>query len=278
MNTRTTRPMSVGRAKHAPARGSAPATEPGTVSPAPGTRTHRVRLSPVRGSGRWSARAPGSDRDSGTSGGGGGAEATRRRLLDAAEQLFSSRGFEETSVRQLTTAAGCNLAAVNYHFGGKDKLYVEMFRRRLHEMRQRRVDGIRAELTRKRATLESVLRAFISTFLEPLADLDHSRRMCTLYTFELLKRRLPKGMFFEEMILPVQEAMGEAFERFCPKLSKDQRVVCLNSVVGQILHTLEARRMYADAGLPCPLDDTEAMVEHMVKFSAAGIGRIAKKR
>ncbi len=232
-----------------------------------------ARKSPTKPAGRAEpAPAPGGDHVPGS-----GAEATRRRLLDAAEQLFSTRGFEETSVRQLTTAAGCNLAAVNYHFGGKEKLYVEMFRRRLHEMRERRIDSIQAALVRKRASLESVLRAFISSFLEPLADLDHSRRMCTLYNFELLKRRLPKGMFFREMILPVQEAMSEAFDRVCPKLSKDQRVVCMNSVVGQILHTLEARRMYADAGLPCPMDDTAAIVEHMVKFSAAGIRRIAKQ-
>lgn len=57
----------------------------------------------------------------------------RERLLDAAEKLFCQRGFEGTSVREITAEAGCNVAAVNYYFGSKEKLYEEMFHRRLSE-------------------------------------------------------------------------------------------------------------------------------------------------
>ena len=64
-------------------------------------------------------------------------EDVRNRILDVAEALFCERGFEGVSVRELTAAAGCNLAAVNYYFGGKDKLYAEMFRRQFEMMIQR---------------------------------------------------------------------------------------------------------------------------------------------
>ena len=50
---------------------------------------------------------------------------TRSRLLDAAAQLFSSRGCRNTTVRDICDLAGTNGAAVNYHFAGKDKLYLE---------------------------------------------------------------------------------------------------------------------------------------------------------
>ena len=56
---------------------------------------------------------------------------TRTRILDAAEELFMQHGFEGTSMRALTTRAGVNLAAVNYHFGSKDALIEAVFRRRL---------------------------------------------------------------------------------------------------------------------------------------------------
>jgi AcrR family transcriptional regulator len=49
-------------------------------------------------------------------------QGTRDRLLAEGWRLFSERGFEATSVRDITAAAGANLAAVSYHFGGKDKL------------------------------------------------------------------------------------------------------------------------------------------------------------
>lgn len=42
---------------------------------------------------------------------------THERLLDHAERLFAEKGFAVVNVREITTAANCNLAAINYHFG-----------------------------------------------------------------------------------------------------------------------------------------------------------------
>ena len=50
----------------------------------------------------------------------GSPDRTRARLLEAAERLFAERGFRATSVRALTSEARCNVASVNYHFGGKE--------------------------------------------------------------------------------------------------------------------------------------------------------------
>jgi TetR/AcrR family transcriptional regulator, regulator of cefoperazone and chloramphenicol sensitivity len=48
---------------------------------------------------------------------------TRQRLIDAARDLFVSKGFAATSVRDICTAADANSASVSYHFGGKAELY-----------------------------------------------------------------------------------------------------------------------------------------------------------
>ena len=68
-----------------------------------------------------------------------GPQETRDRLLDAAEALFMEHGFEATSLRAITAAAGANLAAVNYHFGGKEALFEAVLTRRLDPMNQERV-------------------------------------------------------------------------------------------------------------------------------------------
>src|SRR6476646_5170965 len=65
---------------------------------------------------------------------------TKTRILDAAEQLFMEHGFEATSLRSLTTAAGVNLAAVHYHFGSKEELFQAVLTRRLDPMNQERID------------------------------------------------------------------------------------------------------------------------------------------
>src|SRR6187397_2979390 len=71
---------------------------------------------------------------------GRGPAATKDRILDAAEALFMEHGFEATSMRALTAAAGVNLAAVNYHFGTKEVLFQAVLVRRLDPMNQQRVE------------------------------------------------------------------------------------------------------------------------------------------
>src|SRR5438105_14110584 len=52
-------------------------------------------------------------------------DATQQRLLEAAEEIFAEKGFKATSIRAICKRAGANIAAVNYYFGDKEKLYIE---------------------------------------------------------------------------------------------------------------------------------------------------------
>ncbi len=65
---------------------------------------------------------------------------TKDRLLDAAEELFSDRGIDATSLRAVTSAAGANLASVNYHFESKDGLVRSVFLRRLEPLNNERLE------------------------------------------------------------------------------------------------------------------------------------------
>src|ERR687898_3414167 len=92
---------------------------------------------------------------------------TRTRILDAAEELFMQHGFEGSSMRALTTSAGVNLAAVNYHFGSKDALIEAVFRRRLDPMNAERIaalDGLEDFST------ENIIRAFVRPSLRMMED------------------------------------------------------------------------------------------------------------
>ena len=84
---------------------------------------------------------------------------TKTRILDAAETLFVAGGFESMSMRQITSAAGVNLAAVNYHFGSKDALIQAVLSRRLDPLNEQRLamlDTFEAALA-DRLTCEHVL-------------------------------------------------------------------------------------------------------------------------
>lgn len=49
----------------------------------------------------------------------------RQRLLEAAEEVFASKGFDSATVREICSRAGVNIAAINYYFGDKERLYIE---------------------------------------------------------------------------------------------------------------------------------------------------------
>jgi AcrR family transcriptional regulator len=199
---------------------------------------------------------------------------TPERILDASERLFSERGYSATSVRNITTEARCNVAAVNYHFGGKDKLYREMFRRRLRTLRDRRIASIRDALPAagNPASLEEFLRAFAREFIEPLVAAPDAPGQpddsvgFTLITRELVDRHLPHE-FIKEMFEPVETAWSEALARFCPGLDEESARLCMHSMVGQLVHVVHLQR-HAGRVEACALPH---ILEHIVGYSAAGI-------
>ncbi len=94
---------------------------------------------------------------------------TKDKLLDAAERLFARKGFHGTSVREITRAAGVDLALVHYHFGGKQPLFEAVLDRRgamLNEERLRRLDEVRRAAAPQPAATEAVVGAFFDPILD----------------------------------------------------------------------------------------------------------------
>jgi AcrR family transcriptional regulator len=101
---------------------------------------------------------------------------TRERILDAAESLFVERGFEATSMRIITGHAGVNLASINYHFGSKEALIQEVFRRRLawlNQERLRALDGFEQEAKGAPLKPHQIVEAFFGVSLRMAADTEH---------------------------------------------------------------------------------------------------------
>jgi len=201
------------------------------------------------------------------------------RLLDTAEQLFCDKGFEATSIRDLAAAADCNVASVNYYFGGKDKLYIEMWRRHLLRMRDARLASIDRAMSQSAApTLENLLTSFAISFLEPLADERRGLQFVRLMAREMLDRRLPGGMFVKEMILPVIQSLEQALTRICPRLDQTKANLAILSIVGQLMHAAGTMTMFSQSGeQQVPKYDVAEIIEHVVAFSAAGIRAYAQQ-
>jgi len=197
----------------------------------------------------------------------------RERLLVVAEELFAEKGFGGTSIRDVTGKANCNLASVNYHFGSKEELYCELFRQRLRRMKQSRLVSIEAAMAEKPApTLDGLLSAFSKAFAEPFADLDDSRRFMQLFAREMVDRRLPAGLFVEELAGPTLAALGQALQIVCPDIGETAAKQCIMSLIAQLIHAVHIKAMFeGTATFDSPAFDIPGIIEHIVKFSAAGI-------
>ena len=95
---------------------------------------------------------------------------TKDRILSAAEGLFAQHGFAGTSLRQVTSRADVNIAAVNYHFGSKDNLVNEVFRRRMDEMSAERLAALKTAIDKHPGELEPVLAASVEPALAMAQD------------------------------------------------------------------------------------------------------------
>src|SRR5688572_25443506 len=97
---------------------------------------------------------------------------TRGRLLDAAERLFAAKGFEATSLRDVTAKAKANLAAVHYHFGSKEALVRAVFERRLGEVNRRRLELLTGR-RRGKLSPKDILHAFIAPTFDLMKEAPH---------------------------------------------------------------------------------------------------------
>lgn len=201
---------------------------------------------------------------------------TVERILDVAELLFAEKGFAETSLRLITSKAGVNLAAVNYHFGSKKALIQAVFVRFLGPF----VSSLEQELDRHQAAgtsnhlgLEELLEMLVRQALtvKPRSGNDLSTFMRLLgLAFSQSQGHLRKYL---------GEVYGRVFNRYMallmralPELPPHELFWRVNFMLGSAAFTLssiKALRAIAESefGQQPGVDDVLRM---MVPFLAAG--------
>jgi len=196
---------------------------------------------------------------------------TRTRILDAAEELFMQHGFEGTSMRALTTRAGVNLAAVNYHFGSKDALIEAVFRRRLDPMNAERISALE-ELERPEP--EAIIRAFLRPSLRMIEDAKSGERNF----IRLLGRTYTeptKGIraLIGQMYAPAMERYKNALERALPQMPRDELVWRMHFMFGTLAYTLAATDTVQLIAGCKPEDryDARLLEDRLTAFLAAGL-------
>jgi AcrR family transcriptional regulator len=203
----------------------------------------------------------------------------KKRLLDSAEELFAEQGYDGTSIRDITSRADGNVAAVNYHFGSKGKLYEKVFLRHMKAVTEIRLKTIKEVMSQKEkeVTLEELLKAFSMAFLKPFLDEATGSRFIKLMVQEMTQPHLTKAMFVHEIIEPTMKALGGALERIIPELDQKQIMLAVMSLAGQLLHIIRIDEMFdIEEFKSLRMPNFDEIVDHIVSFTAAGIRSMVK--
>lgn len=200
---------------------------------------------------------------------------TQQRILDAAQSLFAESGFNDTSLRQITTKAEVNLASVNYHFGSKKELIQAVLQRYLQVLMPR----LDHEFDRLLASQKpNDLTQILSVFVKPLLDLNQLQRRGTRTFLQLLGRGYTDvqghlrwfinhhyGRTLDKFVLLVQQS--------CPHLPQSEVFWRLHFSLGSIVFTMASSDALAEIAQADFNEavDIEGVIRRLIPYLAAAI-------
>lgn len=195
---------------------------------------------------------------------------TRDKLLDVAGRIFADRGFRAATIREISVAAGANIAAVNYHFGDKLGLYTEVVQ---HSARAAELDALHNALD-LHAPPEDILRAVVHARMHSLFRGDRPDWHFRILAHEMAQptpaiRRLVNNVgrpLFERLL----HLIGGMLD-LPPDHEKTR--LCAISVMGQILAYVFATPLLAGVWpeLQMSSDQIDRIADHIADVMLAYI-------
>jgi AcrR family transcriptional regulator len=209
-----------------------------------------------------------------------GADDTRGRIIAAAENLFAEGGEDATSLRAITRAAGVNVAAVHYHFGGRDELLRAVLDRKLGPLNARRLDLLDEAVAAHGGTVpvHALLRAFLRPDLELVARLRAGGQVafCRFMGRAYSQPGPAVAGFMRQQFEPVAGRLYPLLREAVPGVAMAELAVRMRLVVAVVT------ALFAGAtplGVPGPLetDDIDGQLDRLVAFLAPGLAAPANQ-
>lgn len=205
----------------------------------------------------------------------------KEALLDAAEKLFSEKGYAATGIREIAGNAGVNLALIQYHFGGKGQLFVAVVHRLLAHGGVRIADEVFAGVSPEREASAIALARFIRRFMHYLIRPERPQA-CRLMYREVLGDQVSEPEVYEALVssvsekfsAPLRDHMVRILHPIRPQADDQELRFSSQSILGQCVYYLTNRafqeRMLGQSLAEAPLFDAVAL--HVASFSLRALG------
>jgi AcrR family transcriptional regulator len=195
---------------------------------------------------------------------------TRERVLTIATDLFAQHGYRGATVRAICSAAGVNVASVNYHFRSKQDLYQAVFEAAFDE-RARPVIG-QVDLVHDAGSWQQTLREWVLFMLRlMLRDTPQETRIRRLFAYERTSPSGACGLLFERFFQPVTASLERLLRMALPAdAGEDEVRAWLISTLGQCTVFLHRDPPWDDL-LLCAGVDRETWIERIADQIVNGI-------
>jgi TetR/AcrR family transcriptional regulator, regulator of cefoperazone and chloramphenicol sensitivity len=204
-------------------------------------------------------------------------DTTRERIAEAAGEIFAERGFDGTTVRDICQRAGANIAAVNYYFGDKQRLYIEAVVR-AHRWRMEQ-----APLPEwsDATPAETKLADFITTFIRRVRSGPEDTWHTKLVMREMAHPTAACAELVQSSIRPQFEILLSILRELLPSDTTAERLRLTGfSIVGQclfyhfadpVIRNLLTSKEYSEL-------DIEKLAQHILDFSLSSIGQAVREQ
>ena len=195
---------------------------------------------------------------------------TKERILDVAERLFADFGYKATSLRDITSEAGVNLASVNYHFGSKDALLAALLDRRFAPVNRRRLELLdELEASADGAVdLLDLVRALLSPPFELHPGGTEDRRIFLRLVGRIHSEPDDVRAVFVTLFEPIISRFTTALQRALPHVDADEVAWRIHFLVGSMAHTMLWSESFVS---PTRCPDPSEMLASLMQFGTAGL-------
>jgi len=196
----------------------------------------------------------------------------RERILNAATEIFLNGGFDSVSVREITEAAEVNVALVNYYFGSKRNLYLEVLRNKFSAIAAMKCTRLQEKLANhSELSLQLVLTAYVELYLGSDQSMQATQQFHKLIARQLAEDEDAMELLLNELVVPIHQSLKKTIRQLMPDADQNKLSLCIGSITGQIFHFQRFPSAFKTLiVLPENANLREEVAKHIVEFSLKG--------
>lgn len=197
---------------------------------------------------------------------------TKKQILNVAEAEFAEKGFAGTTLRGVIREAGVNIAAVHYHFGSKEELFVAVVRRAAQQIVASQLEQLaKYENLDEPPSLENILEAFYAPPLRAIAQMGEAGMIRAQFMGRCRAEPFPIQQLSDKEFHESQRTFLDILQRTLPNQTRTELTWKLDLAIAIIIRTLNQIGQSSSLIKTGASEEVEIAIARLVKFVAQGM-------